>query len=118
MQNFKLPQSIKFLTLSALLTMLSACATLDSNSTEKLAVGPERTANLSCGGCHGPNHVPVSFKSPNIIGQKKEYLSLRIRNFRDTPRSHPYVNGLLAKMTDQEIANLAAYYANYKQSKY
>jgi cytochrome c553 len=103
--------------LSALLLSLSACSILETKPDAKLSAVAERTANLTCGGCHGPNYVPVSFISPNIIGQKKNYLATKIRDFRDTKQNHPYVNSLVAKLTDQDIQNLAAYYANYGQGK-
>jgi cytochrome c553 len=53
--------------------------------------------------------------SPKIIGQKKAYLAAKLRNFRDMKRINPYMNGVVAGLTDQEIDNLSAYYSNYRQ---
>ena len=55
--------------------------------------------------------------SPKIIGQKKAYLSAKLRDFRDMKRINPYMNGVVAGLTDQDIDNLAAYYSNYGQYK-
>lgn len=116
MKKYRLPHTFKILILSTLVLSLSACSLLETKPAANVSATTERTANLTCGGCHGPNYVPVSFKSPNILGQKKDYLAAKIRDFRDTKRNHPYVNSMLAKMTDQDVTNLAAYYANYRQT--
>jgi cytochrome c553 len=55
--------------------------------------------------------------SPKIIGQKKAYLAAKLRDFRELKRVNPYMNGVVAELTNQDIDNLAAYYANYGQGK-
>jgi len=32
-------------------------------------------------------------------------------------RINPYMNGVVSELTNQDIDNLAAYYANYRQAK-
>jgi cytochrome c553 len=55
--------------------------------------------------------------SPKIIGQKKIYLAAKLRDFRDSKRINPYMNGVVAELTDQDIANLSAYYSDYGRGK-
>lgn len=104
-------------TLSAVVLCLSGCSMFASRPAADSAAAAERTAYLSCGGCHGPTNVRVSFMSPNIIGQKKGYLAAKLRDFRDMKRIHPFMNGVVENLTDQDIVNLATYYANYGQNK-
>ncbi len=104
-------------TLGALLLSLSGCSLFANRPVTDTAAATERTAYLTCGGCHGPKNVRVSFMSPNILGQKKGYLAAKLRDFRDRKRFHPAMNGVVAKLTDQDIVNLATYYANYGQNK-
>ncbi|MGD0961237.1 MAG: cytochrome c [Methylomonas sp.] len=82
-------------------------------ATQSPAARTESTAYYTCGGCHGPKNVKVEFMMPKIIGQKQGYLAQKLRDFRDGNRSHPFMNGVSEPLSDQEIEDLAAYYANY-----
>jgi cytochrome c553 len=72
----------------------------------------EDTAYLLCGGCHGPENVRVENMSPNIIGQKKDYLAKQLKAFRDGKRAHPSMNDVMEPYSDKNIEDLANYYAN------
>ncbi|MCK9395200.1 MAG: hypothetical protein M0Q44_06400 [Methylobacter sp.] len=96
---------------------LPGCSVLEKKHAADTPAATEQTAYYTCGGCHGPKNVRVEFMTPNIIGQKKGYLAAKLRDFRDEKRLNPYMNGVTADLTDQDIANLAAYYSNYGQSK-
>jgi cytochrome c553 len=92
---------------------LTGCSIIE----KKPAAAAEQTAYYTCDGCHGPKNVRVEFMSPKIIGQKKVYLAAKLRDFRDMKRINPYMNGVVAGLTDQDIDNLAAYYSSYGQGK-
>ena len=96
---------------------LPGCSMLEKKSVADTPAAAEQTAFLMCDGCHGPNNVRVEFMSPKIIGQKKAYLAAKLRDFRDYKRVNPYMNGVVAGLSDQDIANLAAYYSNYGKSR-
>ena len=49
---------------------------------------------------------------PNLAGQKELYLAKQIRAFRDGTRTDPTMAPMVAALTDEDIANLAAYYAS------
>ena len=117
MRKPTLRHTLLSLTLSALTLSLSGCSMFTAKPAADTAAAAERTAYLTCSGCHGPTNVRVSFMSPNILGQKKGYLAAKLRDFRDMKRIHPAMNGVVEKLTDQDIVNLAAYYANYGQNK-
>jgi cytochrome c553 len=97
------------------ISSVSGCAVFDNKPTTDTPAATERTAYLTCDGCHGPKNVRVEFMSPKIIGQKKVYLAAKLHDFRDMKRINPYMNGVVSGMTDQDIANLAAYYSSYGQ---
>lgn len=61
-----------------------------------------------CGGCHGAHGVSNDSTTPSLAGQEPEYLVGAIKAYRDRSRRHDV---MLAENTDQEIENLAAYYA-------
>ena len=103
--------------LSVLALCLTGCSTLEKKSAADTPAAAAQTAYYTCDGCHGPKNVRVEFMSPKIIGQKKAYLAAKLRDFRELKRINPYMNGVVSKLTDQDIDNLAAYYSNYEQAK-
>jgi cytochrome c553 len=96
---------------------LPGCSIIEKKTAAGTPTETVETAYYTCGGCHGPKNVRVDFMSPKIIGQKKVYLAAKLRDFRDMKRINPYMNGVVAGLTDQDIDNLAAYYSNYGQGK-
>jgi cytochrome c553 len=96
---------------------LPGCSIIEKKPTADTLAATGQTAYYTCDGCHGPKNARVEFMSPKIIGQKKVYLAAKLRDFRDMKRINPYMNGVVVGLTDQDIDNLAAYYANYGQGK-
>ncbi|HEY8098795.1 MAG TPA: c-type cytochrome [Methylobacter sp.] len=100
--------------LGALALNQSGCSLIERQPAAATSVQTAETVFHTCDGCHGPDNIRVDFMSPKIIGQKKAYLVGVLRNFRDLKRHNPYMNGVVSRLTDQDIDNLAAYYTNYK----
>ena len=51
---------------------------------------------------------------PNLNGQKPEYLARQLMLFRDGKRQDPTMAPMVQALTDQDIADLAAFYATLK----
>ena len=64
-----------------------------------------------CASCHGPAGVSSNPMWPNLAGQHEQYLAKQIKAFRDGDRKDPMMAPMVAALTDDDIANLAAYYA-------
>ena len=68
-----------------------------------------------CEGCHGiPGYktaYPVDYHVPKLGGQSAVYLSNALHAYKSGQRSHPSMRGIAASLTDEAIADLAAYYA-------
>jgi cytochrome c553 len=100
--NKRLAVLVAFSTLS-----LSACA-------ETILQGDiERGEGLSkvCGMCHGVNGISNVPIYPNLAGQKEQYLVLQLKAFRSGERVNMAMTSHARKLTDQDIADLSAYYA-------
>jgi cytochrome c553 len=69
----------------------------------------------TCVGCHGiPGYkavFPEVFQVPMLGGQSARYLESALKAYRKGDRKHPSMSGVAATLTDQDIAALAAYYA-------
>lgn len=74
-----------------------------------------------CIGCHGIPGYQASFpeihKVPMISGQSAKYLANSLVAYQKGERKHPTMRGIAASLTDQDIADLAAYYAQHGQDK-
>ena len=67
-----------------------------------------------CIGCHGiPGYktaFPDVYHVPKIAGQQPAYLVNALKAYKSGERSHPSMRGIAASLTDQDMADLAAYY--------
>lgn len=67
-----------------------------------------------CAGCHGAEGISGNDLWPNLAGQKEGYLKKAIKDFRDGKRTDPMMGAMAKPLTDADIDNLAAYYAQLK----
>ena len=67
-----------------------------------------------CIGCHGipgwRTAYPEVYSVPMIHGQHQAYIAKALQSYRSGERSHPSMRAIAASLSDQDIANLAAYY--------
>ena len=74
-----------------------------------------QTKNAMCIGCHGIKGYQASFpevyKVPMISGQSANYLSSALQAYRKGDRKHPTMRAVAVTLTDQDIADLSAYYS-------
>ena len=74
-----------------------------------------QTKNAMCIGCHGIKGYQASFpevyKVPMISGQGANYLSSALQAYRKGDRKHPTMRAVAVTLTDQDIADLSAYYS-------
>ncbi len=66
----------------------------------------------ACGACHGTDGISNNELWPHLAGQREAYLVKQIKEFRDGVRSEPTMIGFVANLTDQDVEDLAAFYAN------
>ncbi len=68
-----------------------------------------------CIGCHGiPGYkasFPEVFRVPMIGGQSAKYIESALHAYKKGDRKHPSMRGIAASLSDQDIADVAAYYA-------
>lgn len=67
-----------------------------------------------CAACHGANGVSAIPIYPNLAGQKEAYLATVLAAYKTQERqgaNAAVMWGIAASLSEQDIANLAAYYA-------
>ncbi|WP_338849894.1 cytochrome c [Massilia sp. W12] len=71
-----------------------------------------------CIGCHGiPGYkatFPEVYQVPMLGGQSAKYLESALKAYRKGERKHPSMRGIAEGLSDQDIADVAAYYAEQK----
>lgn len=71
-----------------------------------------KARSTTCIACHGANGISAIPMYPNLAGQKQMYLELAIKAYRDGTRKNPVMSPMAAGLSDEDIANLAAYYSS------
>ena len=96
--------------------LLSACVNVErSRDIANPSVSGQTLAQQVCSNCHGLTGNAVSPNFPNLAGQTKEYLTSQLLGFkhqnRRDPAGYEYMWGLSRNLTDEQVAQLASYYA-------
>lgn len=66
----------------------------------------------TCTGCHGIpgyNNVYPTYSVPKVAGQNADYVELVLKAYRSGEREHPTMNLQSMSLTDQDIADIAAW---------
>ena len=73
-----------------------------------------------CIGCHGIKGYQASFpevhRVPMISGQNAKFIEAALNAYKKGERKHPTMRGIAESLSDQDIADLAAYYEQHGKS--
>ena len=103
--------------LVSLLLTLGVAGTAQAAATALVgdaAAGQAKTA--VCGACHGPDGNSMAPNFPKLAGQGDRYLLKQLHEIKDGKRTVLEMTGLLANLNDQDLADIAAYYASQKNT--
>ena len=103
------------LTTSALLV---ACVTVCSANAQEVKgdakAGEKKIA--MCIGCHGivgyRASFPEVYRVPKISGQGARYIVSALGAYKGGERKHPTMRGIVDNLSEQDVADVAAYYEN------
>jgi len=70
-----------------------------------------------CQGCHGEAGVSVEGLAPKLAGQYGIYIAKELRNFQAGTRTHQIMSAIAATISDDDLADIAAYFASRKKMK-
>ncbi len=96
-------------------------ALASTNAQAQAVVGNAKAAEAKvsmCIGCHGiagyKASFPVVYSVPKIAGQNAKYMENALQAYKKGDRSHPTMRAIASGLSDQDMADLAAYYAAEK----
>ncbi len=74
-----------------------------------------------CEGCHGiPDYrtaYPHVYHVPLIMGQQQAYIVNALHEYKSGARSHPSMRAVAEGLSDQDIADIAAYFSRGSRIK-
>jgi cytochrome c553 len=93
----------------AIATLALAFAALPATAAD-LAAGAAKAKEV-CAACHGMDGNAAQPDYPKLGGQHEDYLAKALRDYKAGTRRNPIMAGFAGALTKQDIANLAAHYA-------
>lgn len=102
MKTFHNPSVIVFSTALALFAPQAGAADIEAGKNK---------ASM-CAGCHGADGVSKSPLFPSLAGQTPMYLENQLKAFKSGSRANPTMKGMAAGLSNDDIKNLAAYFAS------
>lgn len=78
---------------------------------EKSDIGHGATLALRCGMCHGPTGITFP-DAPNLAGQYAAVVYKELRDYKSGIRTNAIMTAMVAALSDDEMRELAAYYAS------
>ena len=105
--------------LTSMSALVVACVTLASAQAQETK-GDAKAAESKiamCIGCHGiPGYqasFPEVYRVPKISGQNAKYIVAALNAYKKGERKHPSMRGISESLTDQDMADVAAYYEQH-----
>lgn len=69
-----------------------------------------------CGACHGADGNSMAPNFPKLAGQGERYLLKQMHDIKDGKRTVLEMTGLLTNLSDQDLADIAAYFSSQNAS--
>ena len=76
-----------------------------------------RTKSASCTACHGPDGRSTAPNYPILAGQHADYLARALFEYRSGDRKNAIMQGFAAALSDDDIKDLAAWFASQQGLK-
>ena len=100
----------KLLILALMILNLQVMAAGDAENGKKLA--------YTCTGCHGIpfyQNTNPQYHVPRLGGQNEAYIVAALKAYRSGERSHETMRAQAGNLTDQDIADIAAYFSTFNK---
>jgi cytochrome c553 len=94
----------------AAIMSLSAVLSAAPAGAADAAAGKAKAA--ACASCHGADGNSANPEWPSLAGQHDKYLIKQLAEFKSGARSNPLMSPMAAGLSEQDMADLAAYYSS------
>ena len=101
--------------------LMFAAISLSANAQAPAALGDAKAGSQlvqRCQGCHGivglRTAFPEVYKVPKIAGQHSTYFVSALKAYKSGDRKHPGMRAIAVSLSDKDMNDLSAYYAEVK----
>ena len=115
---------MKKLSVISLPVIAALCALFTGTAAAQAKAGDVaagKTKAAMCIGCHGIPGYKASFPEihqvPMISGQNAKFIAASLVAYQKGERKHPTMRGIATSLSEQDIADLAAFYESHKTDK-
>lgn len=97
-----------------MLVMAATIVALTAFASAHAAGNPVAGKNKSnsCAACHGPDGNSAAPNFPKLAGQHESYIVKQLMDFKSGARKDPVMSAQAANLSEQDMADLAAYYSS------
>jgi cytochrome c553 len=100
----------------ALLTIVALAVAGAAQAAGNAEAGKTKAAQV-CAACHGPEgNKPTAPENPVLAGQHQDYLAKALKDYKTGKRNNAIMKGFAASLSNQDIADLAAWFASQKSN--
>jgi len=101
------------------LLVSAACVMLGFSATSFAAgdAAQGQAKSVTCAACHGVDGNSPSDQFPKIAGQHESYILKQLKEFKSGVRSNALMSAQVAGLEEQDMENLAAYFASQTVSE-
>ena len=103
------------------LIMIITALALAAGTGSGLAAGDPtagQAKSMVCSACHGANGNSSNSDYPSLAGQVPGYIAQQLANFKSGIRSNTIMGGLAQTLTDEDMANLDAWFSSRQPTVY
>lgn len=102
----------KFVALSLSILCFSLTTTVFADGLVNGDIEAGKEKSITCGACHGADGNSVNPVWPSLAGQHATYTVAQLQAFKNGSRSEPLMLGQVMTLSDEEMRNLAVYFAS------
>ncbi|HEY5323596.1 MAG TPA: c-type cytochrome [Caldimonas sp.] len=111
---------MKKISLATLAALLAAGSMIVSTAARAQDAKAGEKKMQMCAGCHNlPGYqasFPEIYKVPKIAGQNAKYIVSALNAYKKGERKHPSMRAIATTLSDQDMADIAAYYEQLEKS--
>jgi cytochrome c553 len=93
--------------------LMSVCLASMAQAGGNAAAG-EKIVTGVCAACHGADGNSVITTNPKLAQQHPEYIAKQLANFKSGERKNAIMSGMVAALSPEDMANVAAYFGAQK----
>jgi cytochrome c553 len=99
-----------------LFSLLLGLALVHSSAIAQGDAAAGKNKSTLCAGCHGVTGKNPSPTFPNLAGQHAQYIVKQLKAFKSGERTDPTMAPMAANLSEQDMADLAAYFSSQSRT--